>query len=169
MEQLTGRASSPPPPPPTTEPSDRAVTRATLYAPAVTFLIPFFGAFVALASPGFGAMNARGAWRTSRANGAVAGILVLAILWLPAIAIFAPVPLLDADWHVYRIIPLCGPATGLAWFLPGLVAILMYAGGVVLSQRWRSPWLWPAGALVATGAYHLVWVALKSMGHGLVC
>lgn len=157
------------PPPPPTDPREGATAGAALYAPAVAFLVPLLGAIVALASPGFGATSARRAWGRPRATGALAGILVLAILWLPAIAIFVPIPLLSAEWHSYRLIPLCGPETTLGWLLAGLAAVLTFAGGVLLSQRLRSPWVWPAGAFAATGVYHVVWIALESMGHGFIC
>ncbi|HET9672926.1 MAG TPA: hypothetical protein VFQ40_08790 [Actinomycetota bacterium] len=170
---MTGRTDGavppPVPPPPPTDPRQGALAGAALYAPAVAFLVPFLGAIVALASPGFGAVSARRAWQRSRATGALAGILVLVILWLPAIAISVPIPLLSAEWHSYRLIPLCGPETTLGWWLPGLAAVLTFAGGVLLSRRLRSPWVWPAGALAATGVYHVAWIVLESMGHGFIC
>ena len=141
----------------------------SLLVPSVTFLVPFLGAIVALGSPGIGAAVAERAWGASRRRGAIAGALVLIVLWFPVVSIFVQVPLLSSDWSLQRFFPLCGPSDAIGWLVPGVVAIVAFAGGVALSLRFANPWLWAAGAVAASAAFHVSWLVLVEAGQKLVC
>jgi hypothetical protein len=134
--------------------------------PALGFLVP---GYVTLAAPIFGAVSALPLWRRSAWRGAGAGALVTLVLMVPIAAPSGGIPALSAVWQLFRFIPMCSPDGALGWLLPSGLAIATYGAGLLVSVRRRNPWLWPAGAAMATAVFHLTLLVLTEAGLGFSC
>ena len=152
-----------------TQPTTVTVDGARRWLPAVflfgalvaPLVLPFFGVLISLLTfvlaPALGPAVWPGVTR-SRSTGYAA--LALIAFWVLPILSFAGVGGLSSGWFV---IPLCGPASTVAWLIPTGAAFLIYSIGCIASVRRVGPSWWVASAALAMVAYEAVLAASGDM------
>jgi hypothetical protein len=157
------------PAPPTTR------ARAGIFAGAVllallTYAAPFFGFVLSLALPVVTHRGRRYLWpSTSRRTSLVCSLLAWVGLWLPAIVDFSTPLFYEAGLQVstsWLIIPLCGPDSPAAWFVPAVAAATVCALGLAAAMAHRRPWAWLAAAWLAPWVHY---AAFSLMATEFVC
>ena len=143
------------------------VFAAVLGIALATYAVPFLGFLLSMTLPVVTDAARRHLWPTvSRRTSLVCSMLVWVGLWLPAIVGFF-IPLLGVEISTtWLIIPLCGPDTPAAWFLPALTATAVVTLGLAATMVLRRPWALLAAAWLAPWVHHAV---MSSIPHEFVC
>ena len=151
------------------------LARAGVFAAAVllallTYAAPFYGFAISLALPVVTHRGRRFLWpATSRQTSLVCSLLAWVGLWLPAIVDFSTPLFFNAGVQIstsWLIIPLCGPDSLAAWFLPAAAAAAVCAGGLAWAMVHGRPWAWLVAAWLAPWVHQVV---LSLMSTEFVC
>jgi hypothetical protein len=138
-----------------------------LFAPLVVPLVlPLLGVLISPLSLALAPSLGPRVWPSitrSKATG-YAGLALVAFWALP-ISSFAGIGL-ASGWF---ILPLCGPANAVAWFVPAGAALVVYTAGCVTSVRLVRPIVWVVGTALAMVAYEAAWAVLEASGDAWIC
>jgi hypothetical protein len=149
----------------TTQHLPRVASAGLLFGALVApLIVPFFGVLASISTLLLAPALGPGVWpgiTRRRATGYT--FLALMTFWVLPILSFNGVGDLSSGWF---IIPLCGPASTVAWLVPTGAALLVYAIGCVVSVRRALPVAWVAAAALAMVAYE---VLLAASGDMWVC
>ena len=146
----------------TTQRLPRVASAAVLFGAVVApLIVPLFGVLASISTLVLAPALGPGVWPgTSRGRAtAYAGLTLIAFWTLPVLS-FNGVGNLTSGWF---IIPLCGPASTVAWLVPTGAALLAYAIGCVVSVRRGIPAAWVAAAALAMVTYEVVLAASGDM------
>ena len=159
MPETPGGLASAPPQPTTTAITAVATALVVFLVVAMSYGAPFLGAQISLVLFFFPAMLGPRVWQTTkRASWAWSGAAWLG-LWLPALVGFFTPFFISTTW---LLIPLCGPDSNAALFLPALAAAAICLPGALASMLTRRPWPWVAAAWLAPWIHQLVFSLIPS-------
>lgn len=151
------------------------MARAGVFAGAVllallTYAAPFYGVALSLALPVVTHLGRRHLWPDAcRRTSLVCSLLAWVGLWLPAIVDFSTPLFYNAGIQIstsWLLIPLCGPDSRAAWFVPAAAAATVCALGLAVAMAQRRPWAWLAAAWLAPWAHYAV---LSLMSTEFIC
>ena len=131
----------------------------------LTYAAPFYGVTLSLILPFLTHAKRRHLWpSTSRRTSLLCSLLAWVGLWLPAVVDFTTPLFYEAGVQIstsWLIIPLCGPDSLTAWFVPAAAAAVVCALGLAGAMAHGRPWPWLAAAWLAPWA-HLAVFSLMS-------
>ena len=119
----------------------------------LAFTLPPVGFLTSLVLPLFAARVRSRLWPgCSPGTSHVCAGLVVAGLWLPAVVFLLSSSQVGSGATIWLIVPLCAPS-GVALWVPALLATAAYLTGLAVSSVVRHPWPWVLGAWIAPLAY----------------